>query len=240
MKFYERGRLFAEHFLPPLYRQVRLRLEEMIKTNGHAVRLLDVGGRKSPYTIGLPARVTVIDLPRESEIQKDLNLGINSAISDTVKTRRSNVSEIIFGDMTRSGLPDNSFDHVVSVEVIEHVEADELFVSEIARVLKPGGFFLLTTPNGDWVKNTNPDHKRHYKKPQLEALLEKHFANVSVEYAIAGSRFRKMGLKSWSLKHPVQTAESIIGNVVNARQSAAPEIRTRADHTHHLIAVAGN
>ena len=40
-----------------------------------------------------------------------------------------------------------SYDAVVSTEVIEHVESHRRFVSEAARVLKPGGVLVLTTPN---------------------------------------------------------------------------------------------
>lgn len=230
----------AEPFLPPLYKQVRQRLLAMVEPNGRRPALLDVGGRKSPYTIGVPARVTIIDLPRESEIQESLHLGISDDISAQVKKRRSNIAEIVVGDMTCSDLADDAFDFVVSVEVLEHVEADETFVSEVRRVLKPGGTFLMTTPNGDWVENKNPDHKRHYRKSQLESLLARHFACVSVDYAVVGGRFRTMGLRSWSVKRPLSTVGSIVGNVVNWRQSAKPELKNQAAFTHHLIATARN
>lgn len=238
MKIYEMGRLLAEPVLPPLYKQVRARLRKIINGNSESPRILDVGGRKSPYTIGLPARITVIDLPRNSDVQKELHLGLNEQIINQVKHRRSNVEDVILGDMTNSGLPDESFDLAVSVEVIEHVEADERFVSEISRVLKPGGIFLLTTPNGDWVENKNPDHKRHYHKDQLQQLLEKHFSDVQIDYAIIGGRYRTMGLKSWSLAKPTTIALSIFGNVVNSIQSAENKVREKSAGTHHLIAVA--
>lgn len=238
MKFYEMGRLLAEPVLPPLYKQVRARLRNLIKMRGKSPRILDVGGRKSPYTIGLPAAITLIDLPRESDVQEKLYLGLNEQIIGQVKQRRSNVEEVILGDMTNSGLPDESFDMVVSVEVIEHVEADELFVSEISRVTKRGGIVLLTTPNGDWVENKNPDHKRHYHKDQLQELLEKYFSEVRIDYAIIGGRYRKMGLKSWSLAKPATIAMSIFGNVVNGIQSTENKVRNQAAGTHHLIAIA--
>jgi len=238
MKIYEMGRLLAEPVLPPLYKHVRARLREIIKSSSAMPLILDVGGRKSPYTIGLPAQITVIDLPRESEVQEQLHLGINDQIVEQTRQRRSNIENVIFGDMTCSDLPDESFDYIVSVEVLEHVEQDDLFVKEVSRVLKKGGAFLMTTPNGDWVENKNPDHKRHYKKTELSALLGKYFDEVTVDYAIVGGYYRKLGLRSWSLNHPIKTASSIFGNVVNSIQSANGELKHRAEGTHHLIALA--
>jgi len=42
---------------------------------------------------------------------------------------------------------DNSLDAVLAVEVLEHIDGHEPFFSEAARVLKPGGKLLFTTPN---------------------------------------------------------------------------------------------
>jgi len=41
----------------------------------------------------------------------------------------------------------NSFDVVISSETIEHLENPKFFMSEAFRILKPGGIFILTTPN---------------------------------------------------------------------------------------------
>ena len=43
--------------------------------------------------------------------------------------------------------PDDSFDAVVCVDVLEHVSDLQKVISEIARVLKPGGMFLFDTIN---------------------------------------------------------------------------------------------
>lgn len=43
--------------------------------------------------------------------------------------------------------PDDSFDAVVCVDVLEHVADLEKVICEIARVLKPGGMFLFDTIN---------------------------------------------------------------------------------------------
>ena len=51
-------------------------------------------------------------------------------------------------DLTRAlPYPDESFDLVVLTEVIEHLENHRAALTEVARVLRPGGHLILTTPN---------------------------------------------------------------------------------------------
>jgi SAM-dependent methyltransferase len=225
--------------LPPLHRRVRAQLVRLAREDGGSSEILDVGGRKSHYTIGVPGRITISDLPRQSDVQKHLNLGLNDAIMEQTRRRRSNVAGLVYDDMTRTKLPSASFDTVVAVEVLEHVEEDDLFVRNVARTLKPGGWFIMTTPNGDAVPIPhNVDHKRHYHREQLTALLSAHFKQVEVRYAIKAGRFRSWGLKSWSPRHPLQTALSMLGNVINSIESAGEARAEDVLGTRHLFAVA--
>lgn len=156
----------------------------------------------------------------------------------STRSRRSNVGRVLVDDMTRSRLPDGEFRGAVAVEVLEHVEEDELFLRQVRRVLAPGGFFLMTTPNGDCVPNTNPDHKRHYTFSGLSALLQKYFVDVQVEYAIRGGPFHHLGLRPFSIRHPVRTATTMLANLINSIESRGAEVRRRRDGTRHLIALA--
>jgi SAM-dependent methyltransferase len=202
------------------------------------IRILDVGGRKSPYTAGLPGKIWITDLPRRTGLQEELCLGIDHAVIRHLQARRSNVKGIIFDDMTASSMPGSFFDCVVAVEVLEHVDHDFLFVREVHRVLKKGGIFLMTTPNGDWVPNTNPDHRRHYTRQQLADILSGYFPNVCVRYAIPGGVFHRWGLRSWSVRHPLNTVKSVLGNAVNVVQGSLAGVSGRMLGTQHLFAIA--
>lgn len=50
-------------------------------------------------------------------------------------------------DQPLFSLFDNSADVVISVETIEHLENPRMFYRELVRVVKPGGYVLVTTPN---------------------------------------------------------------------------------------------
>ncbi|RED99726.1 class I SAM-dependent methyltransferase [Marinoscillum furvescens] len=83
-------------------------------------------------------------------------------------------------------LPDNSFDTVVSFQVIEHIKQDEEFLKEIHRILKPGGKALISTPNIKMTLSRNPWHIREYTAEELEALAGKYFDHVDMK-GIAGN-----------------------------------------------------
>jgi SAM-dependent methyltransferase len=157
-------------------------------------RLLDVGGRRSTYTIGL-REVVISDLPRAAQVQHDLDLGATDELRDKVLARRSNVSAYIYDDMTQTKINPGSFDAVNATEVLEHVEDDEAFVANVARILKPGGHFVMTTPNGDYRPVPYRDHKRHYKLTELQALLRRHFSEVVVFYCVNDGMLFRLGYK---------------------------------------------
>ena len=74
--------------------------------------------------------------------------------------------------------PDESFDCVISFQVIEHIRDDRRFVDEIHRVLRPGGRLIVTTPNAPMSLTRNPWHVREYSAAELRQLLGSVFSQV--------------------------------------------------------------
>lgn len=195
-------------FTPLHYVKIRRILKSLCRQSSN-FQLLDVGGRKSPYTINVNCDVHVVDLPRETEIQEELNLGLTDRMMEQMRRRRSNVKSIRLEDITRTTLEDESFDGVVGVEVIEHVPDDSGFVRQIYRILKPGGTLVLTTPNGEVQEKANPDHIREYSGTELESKLRECFEEVDVFYGERLGYLHRMSLKGWVTRNPLKIPRSV-------------------------------
>jgi len=78
------------------------------------------------------------------------------------------------------GTESNSFDTIVSFQVIEHIKDDRKFLKEIWRVLKPGGKAIITTPNKKKSLTRNPWHIREYTASELKTLAEPIFDEVEL------------------------------------------------------------
>lgn len=68
--------------------------------------------------------------------------------------------------------PDNSFNSILCNQVLEHVFNPDEFLSEIVRVLAPGGRILLTAPFV-WDEHEQPYDFARYSTFGLRALLER-------------------------------------------------------------------
>ncbi len=76
------------------------------------------------------------------------------------------------------------FQLVVAFEVIEHLADYRRMVAEAQRVLAPGGWFVVSTPNRDYYAETrasvgpNPFHEHEFDTVEFRAVLEERFASV--------------------------------------------------------------
>jgi len=109
-------------------------------------------------------------------------------ISDIIEKLSSKFPEYKFQSGSFPPFPyeDNSFDTIVTFQVIEHIKNDHMFLKEIKRVLKPGGQALITTPNIKMTLSRNPWHIREYTADQLEKLCMTYFPKVEMR-GIAGN-----------------------------------------------------
>jgi SAM-dependent methyltransferase len=149
-----------------------------------ARRILDLGGTHQGLSdgalvhLGYPypfERLVVVDLPVEDRHA----LYQAGSTGEPVMSELGPVEFAFHSMVDLSRYEDASFDLVYSGQSIEHVtEAEgDVVVREAFRVLVPGGWFCLDTPNGPlWRLRSeelmNPDHKIEYSAGQLVAKLE--------------------------------------------------------------------
>lgn len=78
---------------------------------------------------------------------------------------------------------DNSFDIIISLDVLEHVEKDDIALQSLHRVLKSGGKCILTVPAHKFLwsyHDHNHMHIRRYEKKEFEDKLKA--ANFNITY----------------------------------------------------------
>jgi len=88
-------------------------------------------------------------------------------------------------------IEDNSFDTIVTFQVIEHINNDNLFVEEIYRILRPGGKALISTPNIEMTLTRNPWHIREYTSRQLQDLTSKFFNKITMKGIAGNDKIKK-------------------------------------------------
>lgn len=146
-------------------------------------RVLDVGAGFGRHVFEFARRgadVVALDYAEDEVVETRATLG---AMVDTGEIDLSRFLGVLRGDATRLPFDDDSFDHVITSEVLEHIQDDVAAISEMVRVLKPGGSFAATVPAWmpekiNWMLSDEyhapksaGGHVRIYSKTELAAKL---------------------------------------------------------------------
>jgi len=89
-------------------------------------------------------------------------------------------ADVLLGDGLGLPFADAKFDVITSFETLEHLHERAKFLTELARVLRPDGVLLLSTPNANYSvpvngKPSNPFHIHEYTPQELRRELEVKF-----------------------------------------------------------------
>jgi SAM-dependent methyltransferase len=117
--------------------------------------VLDVGAGESPWREWLPRACTYY--------------GVDVANADDYGMRRQ--PDVTYYDGRTMPFPAARFDGAICIEVLEHVEAPQAFMAELARVLKPKAILLLTVP---WSARRHhiPHDYHRFTRERLQILVE--------------------------------------------------------------------
>lgn len=130
-------------------------------------RLLDVGCGKMPY------REYIV---KNGKITEYVGLDLENAL-----IYDDNIRPDIVWDGKTMPISEESFDVVIGTEILEHCFEPMQTLSEIYKVLKPGGIFFFTTPF-IWPLHEVPHDEFRFTPYSLERLLRNaHFKNIEIK-----------------------------------------------------------
>jgi SAM-dependent methyltransferase len=92
-----------------------------------------------------------------------------------VQLARERGLDVVQGDARDIPFPDDHFGLVVAYDVLEHINEDDKVVSEIARVVRPGGRVLIAVPADPRLWSPHDEaigHVRRYTRPELVRLFD--------------------------------------------------------------------
>ena len=125
-------------------------------------RMLDVGCGEMPFAAMLPPAVEYVGI----DVAEAMSFGMST--NPAIHTF----------DGRAIPFPSASYDHVLCTEVLEHAEDPEALMTEMHRVLKPGGSLIMTVPFSARVHHAPYDFHR-FTRYRLRAMAAP-FSSVAI------------------------------------------------------------
>ncbi|HUE09831.1 MAG TPA: class I SAM-dependent methyltransferase, partial [Steroidobacteraceae bacterium] len=160
---FDQASVDEEHFpstIDPRIYHVKLIREHLAPLAGK--RVLDVGCGKGRF-----ARIFQNEEPQTELWGLDISEAMLRFVPAGIHTRAGSMTEIPFENYF--------FDAAYATESLEHAVEIEKAVSEICRVVKPGGRIVIIDKNAEqWGKLAAPEWEMWFTRRQLERLLRRH------------------------------------------------------------------
>ena len=120
-----------------------------------------------------------------------------SAVEHAIQKFSSGTVKFFVKDSMNTGLAERSFDVVTCTQIYEHVPDSTKLMSEIYRVLKPGGICYFAA--GNRLQLIEP----HYRLPLL-SVIPKWLANYYIRWAGRAESYYETHLSYWGLRRLVR------------------------------------
>ena len=213
---------FNERVIPGITANFQLkeslaRYEFVKRYVGKKAKVIDIGCGAGYGSAVLGEKYEVIAIDNSSE-----------AI-EYAKKHYSKKARFLTANATKLPFEDGNFDVACSFEVIEHIKEAKKYLKEAVRVLKPGGKFILSTPNraihspGGKIKSHY--HVKEYTAEELTYLLGKYFKSVEIKGQTKNER-AKTALKDFMASQEVREG-FIRSDILGVRRLLPRELKEK-------------
>ena len=158
--------------------------------------------------------------------------------------RRRYGLRFVRGDVTSPPFRRGSVDAIVALQVLEHLDEPERFLDGCARMLRPRGTLVLSTPNRlTFPAGLNPFHPREYEPGELDALLHRRFGEVVLLGVAHGRWLRRVDrwlgepVQERLVRRPYAELPSVLRAALRAVRPGAFSITTDVTASLDLLAV---
>jgi SAM-dependent methyltransferase len=194
--------------------------------------------------LGLPPRARILDAGCGSgRNMVDLArwgtvTGVELSPAAAEAARGRHVGEVVEGSVLEMPFAEDSFDLVVCLDVIEHLQDDRAALHELHRVLAPGGALVVTVPAYQWLWSGHDEvnhHHRRYSRATLRQAAQDagwecerttHFNSLLLPVAVALRALDRLHARAtessldlwvppaplnWLLQQPLHLEAAVIG-----------------------------
>lgn len=99
------------------------------------------------------------------------SFGLDNSVESIKFGEGQGIKNLTVTDGDRIDFPDNFFDCILLLDVLEHLENESPAIKEIQRVLSPGGIAIITVPAFKFLWGVQDEISHHYRRYRMPQLL---------------------------------------------------------------------
>jgi SAM-dependent methyltransferase len=129
------------------------------------IRALTLPSEPALLDAGCGGGRNLVDLARIGSVS-----AIEPSAPSYEKAQGRGIGRVLRARIEEMPFPDDSFDVVTCLDVIEHVEDDAAGLATLRRVTRSGGFLVVTVPAYDWLWSEHDRVNHHYRRYDRRSL----------------------------------------------------------------------
>jgi len=138
------------------------------RTVGDDVEILDAGSGFGQYTYYLSRKNSTwskLGVDVKTEQIEDCTNFFNEIGSKNVRFEYADLTKFVRG---------NTFDLIISIDVMEHIEEDVKVFENFYQSMKPGGMLLISTPSDQGRSDVHEHHHEEYDNDGTASFIDEH------------------------------------------------------------------